>query len=170
MIRLIHQGRSRRHHIPKSFLNHVAHLSHAHLMDCDQEAPIAKIAAIQSFAVNWKLMVSQKRNPARLCILPGAMTLNKHKPIMENPVRDTKVTMVEVSQMRRLGRCSHVKRRLPTRRIFVTGVLVDDDHNNTTTTTTELSVGTTTTSPVVVVVPLLSSSSRRRKVLSLIHI
>ena len=92
------------------------------------------------------------------------MILKKHKPIMENPVRDTKVTMVEVSQMRRLGRRSHVKRRLPTRRIFVTGVLVDDDHNNTTTTTTELSVGTTTTSPVVVVVPLLSSSSRRRKV------
>ena len=114
LIRHIHQGRSRRHRIPtKSFLNQVAHLSHAHLVNRDQETPITKIAVIQSSRSQVEAcgQPEEELNETLLIrgMLLGTIILNKHKPIMENPVRDTKVTMVEVSQMRRLGRHSTQK-------------------------------------------------------------
>ena len=96
MMRLIHRGRSRRQHISdEEFLSNVAHLSLAHLADRNQETPIAEIAAIQSSRSQLEAYGQPKEESSESLLmrgmLPGTMILNKHKLIMENPVRDTKV-------------------------------------------------------------------------------
>ena len=94
-MRLIHRGRSRRQHISDEEFSNVAHLSLAHLADRNQETPIAEIAAIQSSRSQLEAYGQPKEESSESLLmrgmLPGTMIRDKHKPIMENPVRDTKV-------------------------------------------------------------------------------
>ena len=74
---------------------------------------MTKIAAIQSSRSQLQAYGPPEEESSESLLIhrmsPGTMILNEDKPIMENPVRDTKVTMVKVSQMRRLGRRSTQK-------------------------------------------------------------